>query len=64
MTTPTSGVVKTRPFGFQGSGQYFYGTKLVQQPIQDVAAIKFRRSGLSSTGASSGVLLFDRATNA
>jgi hypothetical protein len=49
--------------GFPGSGQYFYDSKLVWQPIQDTAMTKFRSSESSSTGPSSGVLLPDRATN-
>jgi hypothetical protein len=64
MARPTSGVTKTGPTGFPGLGQYFYGTKLIWQPIQDTAATKFKRSGSSSTGASYDALLPDRATNA
>jgi hypothetical protein len=45
-------------------GQYFCGRKLVQQPIRDTATVKFRRSGSSSTGASSSSLLPGWATNA
>jgi hypothetical protein len=58
------GVTKTRPFGFPRSGQYFCDRKLIQQPIQGTATVKFRRSGSSSTEASSGTLLPDRNTNA
>jgi hypothetical protein len=64
MARPASGVVKTGPFGFPESGQYFCGRKLIQQPIQDTAMTKFRKSGSSSTRASSSALLPDRATNA
>jgi hypothetical protein len=55
---------KNWTIGFPVSGQYFCGRKLVQQPIQDTAMTKFRRSGSSSTGVSSDVLLLDWATNA
>jgi hypothetical protein len=56
--------VKTGPSDFPGSDQYFCNRKLVQQPIQDAAATKFRRAGSSSTRASSDALLLDWATNA
>jgi hypothetical protein len=42
----------------------FVALKLIQQPIQGTVAAKFRRSGSSSTRASSDALLPDRATNA
>jgi hypothetical protein len=64
MAWPASGVMKIGPSSFPGSGQYFYGSKLVWQPIQGTVATKFRSSKSSSTGTSSGVLLSDRATNA
>jgi hypothetical protein len=60
----TSGVTKIRPSGFPGSCQYFYGRKPIQQSIQNTVVTKFRRSGSSSTGASSDALLLNRATNA
>jgi hypothetical protein len=64
MEMPTLGVTKIGPSSFPGSSQYFYGTKLVRQSIQDTAATKFRSSESSSTGASSGILPPDQATNA
>jgi hypothetical protein len=60
----TSGVAKTGPSGFPESGKYFYGSKLVRQPIQVTAMTKFRSLESSSIGVSSGILLLDRATNA
>jgi hypothetical protein len=63
MIGPTSGDAKIKPSGSPGSGQYFYDRKLVQQPIQDTVATKFRRSGSSSTGASSDALLLNWAAN-
>jgi hypothetical protein len=53
MARPTSGVAETGSSDFLGSGQYFCGKKLVQQPIQDTVVTKFRRLGSSSIGASS-----------
>jgi hypothetical protein len=53
MARPASGVIKTEPSGFPVSGQYFYDRKIVQQPIQDTTTTEFRRSGSSSTRASS-----------
>jgi hypothetical protein len=64
MVRPTSGVVKTGPSGFPRSGQYFYDRKLVQQSVQDTTVTKFRRSGSSSTRASSDALLPNQITNA
>jgi hypothetical protein len=64
MAGPTLGVAKPGPSYFPRSGQYFYSRKPVQPTIQDNAAVKFRRSGSSSAGASFGVLLPNRATNA
>jgi hypothetical protein len=64
MARPASRVVKTRPSGFPGSGQYFYGREFVRRPIQDTTVIKFRRSGSSPTGESFDALLPVRATNA
>jgi hypothetical protein len=64
MTEPASGVAKTGPFGFPGSGQYFCSRKLIQPITQDTIIAKFRRSGSSSTRASFDTLLPDWATNA
>jgi hypothetical protein len=63
MARPVSGNVKIRSSGFSGSGQYYCGRKIVQQPIQGTIAVKFRRSGSSSIRALSDALLLDRATN-
>jgi hypothetical protein len=38
MTGPASRVVKTEPSDFLGSGQYFYGRKLIQPITQDTVA--------------------------
>jgi hypothetical protein len=64
MIGPTSGVAKVGPYSFPRSGQYFSGRKFIQPTTQDTIAVKFRRSGASSTGASFSALLPDRATNA
>jgi hypothetical protein len=63
MARPASGIMKTGPFGFPGSGQYLYDSKLIRQPIQDTCMTNFRSSESKSIGASSSVLLPDRATN-
>jgi hypothetical protein len=44
--------------------RYFCGRKLIQQPIQGTTMAKFRRSGSSLTGVSSGTLLPNWAINA
>jgi hypothetical protein len=48
---------------FPASGQYFYDSKLIRQPIQDTATTKFRSLGSSSTIVLSSALLPGRATN-
>jgi hypothetical protein len=55
---------KIRPSDFPRLGQYFCERKLVHQPTQDTVVVKVRRSGSSSTEASSDALLPDWATNA
>jgi hypothetical protein len=50
MAALASGVMKTGPSDFPGSGQYFYGRKLIQLTIQDTTGMKFRRMESLSIG--------------
>jgi hypothetical protein len=55
---------QTGQSSFPTSGPQFYSWELIRQTIQDSTVVKFRRSGSSSMGISSGASLPYRATNA
>ncbi len=58
------GANETGQSGFPESGQYLYSRELIHQAIQDLTAVKFRRPGSLSVGASYDTVLLGRATNA